>query len=327
MSEPSIVEISDLEVAFKVRTGRRGKRELLRAVNRASLSVGRGETVAVVGESGSGKSTMARAVLRQVALRGGTVRIDGVDVTSMRSREFRALRRKVQMVFQDPYSSLDPAMTVAESIAEPLVVHTNLNRRERHDRVAELLDVVGLSARHLDRYPYEFSGGQRQRLAIARAVALNPEAVLCDEPVSALDMSTQNQIINLLKDLQAQFGVSLLFISHDLAVVRHIAHRVAVMYLGSIVETGPAERVFSRPAHPYTKALLAAVPVPDPEVQQAGRRPSIRGDAFSGTTTAGCPFAGRCPEAMDLCREQTPPDFPVDGGGVGACWLLAEKVA
>jgi len=230
--------------------------------------------------------------------------------------------RQVQMVFQDPYSSLDPSMVVAESVAEPLRVHDGLKGDAKRDAVAELLTMVGLSRDHLLRYPYEFSGGQRQRIAIARAIALRPSLLVCDEAVSALDVSTQNQVINLLEDLQDDLGLSYLFITHDLGVARHLSHRVAVMYLGQLVEVGPTERIFERPGHPYTEALLSAAPVPNPSVQRERRRIVLAGDVPNpAAPPSGCRFHTRCPYVMDVCRSVEPPPVPLAGGGWAACHL------
>ncbi|WP_219416196.1 ABC transporter ATP-binding protein [Pseudonocardia nigra] len=317
-----VAEVEDLHVEFRLRRGLLGGTVPLRAVRAVDLRIGERETVGLVGESGSGKSTTGRAMLRLVEPTRGRIRLDGLDITRLRGAELRGVRRKMQMVFQDPYSSLDPAMVIAESIGEPLDTHENLTRAERTRRIEELLEHVNLSRRHLNRYPYEFSGGQRQRIAIARAIALNPRLLVCDEAVSALDVSTQNQILNLLEDIQAEFGLSYLFIAHDLAVVRHIAHRVAVMYLGEIVETGPTERLFARPAHPYTEALLSAVPIPSPRRQRERERIVLTGEVPDAAhPPAGCAFHTRCPYVMDVCREIAPPPTPVEGGGTVRCHL------
>jgi peptide/nickel transport system ATP-binding protein len=313
----SLLEVDDVEVVF---SGRRGR--TLRAVDGVSLQIGRGRTLGLVGESGSGKSTLGRAVLRLVPVSRGRVSLAGRDLTALRGRELRAARRDLQMVFQDPYSSLDPSAVVADSVAEPLREHEGLSKRAAEARVRELLEVVGLPAGHAERYPHEFSGGQRQRVAIARAVALNPSLIVCDEAVSALDVSTQNQVINLLEELRARFELSYLFIAHDLAVVRHIAHEVAVMYLGHLVETGPTDRVYDSPAHPYTEALLSAIPASHPRRRGTGRRVPLTGDLPDPTNPPpGCPFASRCPAVMDMCREVPPAVTPVLGGGSVACHL------
>ncbi|WP_252437230.1 ABC transporter ATP-binding protein [Pseudonocardia humida] len=317
-----VAEVEDLDVEFRLRRGPLGGTVPLRAVRGIDLAIGERETLGLVGESGSGKSTTGRALLRLIEPTGGRIRLDGQDITALRGEALRGVRRKMQMVFQDPYSSLDPAMVVAESIAEPLDTHLALTRAQRTARLAELMEQVGLSRRHLNRYPYEFSGGQRQRIAIARAVAVHPRLVVCDEAVSALDVSTQNQILNLLEDIQAGSGISYLFIAHDLAVVRHIAHRVAVMYLGEIVETGPTDRLFDRPAHPYTEALLSAVPLPSPRRQRERERIVLTGEVpDAADPPPGCSFHTRCPYVMQRCRVEVPAETPVEGGGTVRCHL------
>jgi peptide/nickel transport system ATP-binding protein len=317
-----LLDVRDLNVTFGS-VGLRGRGRVLRAVTDVSLQIAPGETLGLVGESGSGKSTTGNAILRLVPIVGGEVRLDGRNVAEARGKELRQLRRQMQMVFQDPYSSLDPSSTVGASVAEPLQVHEGLSARDAARRVGELLELVGLPAGHASRYPYEFSGGQRQRIAIARALALNPKLIVCDEAVSALDVSTQNQVINLLEDLRDQFGLSYLFIAHNLAVVRHISHRVAVMYLGRLVEQGPSERLYQHPAHPYTQALLAAIPVPDPTGPKRKRaRLLLQGDLPDpANPPVGCPFNTRCPYVMDVCRESMPAMTPVEGGGEVACHL------
>lgn len=316
-SEP-LLRVRDLRVSFRAKA--RGRRVM--AVNGVSFDVGRGETVGLVGESGSGKSTIARAIMRLIPADGGTVQLDGTDLLSLDNRQLRSARQHVQMVFQDPYSSMNPSMVVSEIIGEPLAVQAGMARAQREARVAELLEAVGLSRRHRERYPYEFSGGQRQRIAIARALANNPKLVILDEAVSALDVSTQNQIINLLEDLQEQMGVSFLFIAHDLAVVRHIARRTVVLYLGRVMEDGPSERIFESPAHPYADALLSAVPVPNPVIEKQRSRIVLLGEPPDPTALKpGCPFVGRCRYAMDICSSTMPEPTPVDGGGVVACHL------
>ncbi|TQM02124.1 ABC transporter ATP-binding protein [Pseudonocardia kunmingensis] len=315
--KPPVLQAEGLRVRFPGK----GRRPGVTAVDDVSLHIGRGETLGLVGESGSGKSTSGRAVLRLVPLEAGRILVDGEDVTRYRGARLRRLRRQMQMVFQDPYSSLDPSAPVGASIAEPLRVHEKMTKQARRDRVEELLDLVGLRPSHADRYPYEFSGGQRQRVAIARALALHPRLIVCDEAVSALDVSTQNQVINLLEDLRERFELSYLFIAHDLAVVRHIAHRVAVMYLGRVVESGPVERVYERPAHPYTQALLSAIPVPDPK-RRGAKRILLSGDLPDPSAPPpGCPFHTRCAYAMDVCKREMPAMTPIAGGGEAACHL------
>ncbi len=315
--------VEGLSVSFVAR-GMFGQRtRTIRAVNGVSFQVGRGETLGVVGESGSGKSTMVRAVTRLIDADAGSIVLDGVELGSLRGGELRRLRAAVQMVFQDPYSSLDPSMTVAEALEEPLEVHTGLSRAERRATAVGLLERVGLGAGFAERYPDELSGGQRQRVAIGRAIALSPKLVVCDEAVSALDVSTQNQIISLLEDIQEVTGTSYLFIAHDLSVVRHIAQRVAVMYLGRIVEIGPTERVFAAPAHPYTEALLSAIPVPMPSIQRTRMRITLADDAPDPSHLPdGCAFHPRCPYVTDRCRTERPEPQPVAGGGSAACHLL-----
>jgi peptide/nickel transport system ATP-binding protein len=316
-----LLEVDDLRVVFKLRRGL-VRSVPLPAVDGVSFHIGDGETVGLVGESGSGKSTTGRGVMRLIEPTSGTVTLDGQRITDLGRRELRAARRHMQMVFQDPYSSLDPAMTIGDTLAEPLRIHDGLRGREAHDRVVELLEQVGMARHHVDRYPYEFSGGQRQRIAIARAIAVNPKLVVCDEAVSALDVSTQNQVINLLEGLRDTYGLSYLFISHDLAVVRHISHRVIVLYLGRVVEEGPAERLYLSAAHPYTEALLSAVPVPDPVEQRRRRRIVLTGDMPDPTSPPpGCAFHTRCPYVMDVCRQVVPEATPVDGGGTVRCHL------
>ena len=315
----TLLEVRGLRVSFK---GRRRRAPRIRAVNGVDLTIGPRETLGLVGESGSGKSTVGRALMRLVDIDAGTVKLLGRDLAHMSSGDLRTARRDVQMVFQDPYSSMNPAMVVADIIGEPLEVQAGIKGGERNKRVAELLEQVGLSQRHVDRYPYEFSGGQRQRIAIARAIANHPKLVVCDEAVSALDVSTQNQIINLLEDLQSELDISFLFIAHDLAVVRHIAGRTAVMYLGRIVEEGPSSRIFEHPAHPYSVGLLSAVPIPNPRRQRGRERIVLSGEPPDpARPPAGCPFVARCPWVMDVCHAEMPAHTPVAGGGTVACHL------
>jgi peptide/nickel transport system ATP-binding protein len=316
-----VLDVDHLTVTFRSGGFLRPTR-VVRAVDDVGFALDERETLGLVGESGSGKSTTGRAILRLVKADAGHVVVAGKDITEMGRRELRQARRDMQMVFQDPYSSLDPSMVVGDSVGEPLEVYEGLRGKERDRRVTELLEVVGLSRHHVERYPYEFSGGQRQRIAIARAIALNPKLVVCDEAVSALDVSTRNQIINLLERLRDEFGMAYLFIAHDLSVVRHISQRVAVMYLGRLVELGPTARVYERAAHPYTEALLSAIPVPNPKRARTQQRLVLEGDIPDpAAVPPGCAFHTRCPYVMDVCREVVPQPTLVDGGGTVACHL------
>ena len=315
-----LVDVRDLNVIFeKKQMFQKGR--VVGAVKDVSFQIGKGETLGLVGETGSGKSTTGRAILKLLPAASGSVSVGGQDLISLKGANLRKARRNMQMIFQDPYSSLDPSATVGASISEPLMVHDKMSAKDARKRAIELLELVGLRESHVNRYPYEFSGGQRQRVAIARALALNPEFIVCDEAVSALDVSTQNQVINLLEKLRAKFGLSYLFIAHDLAIVRHISHRVAVMNLGRIIEVGPAERIYNEPAHPYTQALLSAIPDASP-YREKGERILLKGELPDpGNPPSGCPFRTRCPYVMDICKERMPAMTPVDGGGEVACHL------
>jgi peptide/nickel transport system ATP-binding protein len=319
----AIVSTEDVTVDFPIRSGvLRRVVGHVHAVDGVGLEVRAGETLGLVGESGSGKSTTGRAILRLLEPTRGRVVVDGREVTALNGRGLREARDQMQLVFQDPYSSLDPRRTIAEAVGEPLEVHRGLKGARRDAEVARLLDLVGIGGHALQRYPYEFSGGQRQRIAIARALALDPRFVVCDEPVSSLDVSTQSQVINLLADLQRELDIAFLFIAHDLSVVAHISHRIAVMYLGRIVETGPTSEVIANPRHPYTQALLSAVPVPDPTVQRERQRIVLSGDIPSpADPPSGCHFHSRCPYVMDVCREVDPAPFTDPSGTTARCHL------
>jgi oligopeptide/dipeptide ABC transporter ATP-binding protein len=300
------------------------KREV-KAVDGVSLEVSKGETLGLVGESGCGKSTLGRAILRLTDPTAGSVRFDGVELTSLGKSELRALRRRMQMVFQDPFASFNPKMTVRQTLAEPVRVH-KVARNDVDAKVTELLETVGLNSRQLDRYPRDFSGGQRQRIAIARALASEPDLIVADEPLASLDVSIQAQIMNLLKRLQRERGLTYLFISHDLRTVRHFADRIAVMYLGRIVETGPAAEVYSDPLMPYTKALLSAVPLADPTVERTRERIVLRGDIPSpAAPPSGCPFHTRCPWAIEECRSTVPDMHEIKPGHFAACIRISPE--
>ena len=316
-----MLEVADLQKHFPVRKGLFGRvTGHVHAVDGVSFAIGAGETLGLVGESGCGKTTVGRTVLRLLAPTAGTIRLDGDDITRLGNRHLRPYRRRMQIIFQDPFSSLDPRMSAADIVGELLGVHGVAKGDERRERVAALFERVGLRADQLDNYPHEFSGGQRQRLSIARALSLNPELIVCDEPVSALDVSIQAQVINLLMDLQAEFGLSYLFIAHDLAVVEHLSDRVAVMYLGRIVEFADKRTLFENPQHPYTESLLAAVPVPDPSRARSKRH--LEGDVPSPVNRpSGCHFHTRCPYATVQCRAEEPRLKPVAEGHEVACHL------
>ena len=301
-SNGDLLQVRDLKKHFKV------GRETLKAVDGISFGIGRGETLGLVGESGCGKSTAGRVLTRLYQPSGGEVLYDGKNVHQAKGTEARELNRKVQMIFQDPQASLNPRMVVADIVAEGLDIHGLAKGEERRERVRELLEVVGLNEDHAGRYPHEFSGGQRQRIGIARALAVDPELIVADEPVSALDVSIQAQVINLLRRLQRERGLTYLFIAHDLSVVKHISDRIGVMYLGSLVELAPSEELYANPMHPYTQALLSAVPVPDPDAEASRERTVLEGDVPSPIDPpSGCRFRTRCPRATDACAEAEPP--------------------
>ncbi len=319
-----LVEVRDLVKHFPLTSGVLFKRQVgaVRAVDGVSFDVLRGETLGLVGESGCGKSTTGRMLLRLLEPTSGSIRFEGREVTELRGEELRKLRSDVQMIFQDPYSSLNPRKTIGSIIAEPFAIHRLHEGKggERKRAVQELMEQVGLNPEHYNRYPHEFSGGQRQRIGVARALALKPKLIVADEPVSALDVSIQAQILNLLRDLQRDMGITLIFIAHDLSVVRHMCDRVAVMYLGHIVEMATSEQLYAHPRMPYTGALMSAVPVPDPRLAASKHRQVLVGDVPSPTNPPqACPFHTRCWKAQDPCRQETPVLEPKHGGNLAAC--------
>jgi oligopeptide/dipeptide ABC transporter ATP-binding protein len=303
-----LLDASDVKVHFPIKGGIMGRQVgAVRAVDGVSIDIRKGETLGLVGESGCGKSTLGRAILQLIKPTGGRVLMDGRDLTTLNEGQLRPLRARMQMVFQDPYSSLNPRMTVGDIIQEPLINFGQGNGKQRRERVEHLLRVVGLQPYHVNRFPHQFSGGQRQRVGIARALALNPDFIVADEPVSALDVSVQAQILNLLEKLQNELGLTYLFVAHNLSVVRHISDRVAVMYLGQIVEVADSDDLYEDPLHPYTRALLSAIPVPDPVAERKRHRIMLQGDPPSPVNPpSGCRFHTRCPLAMPICKEKLP---------------------
>ena len=316
-----LVEVEDLVTHFPIREGLLGRQvAAVHAVDGVTFSVGEGETLGLVGESGCGKSTLGRTIVRLLAPTSGDVRFQGRSIARLRARELRPLRREMQMVFQDPYASLNPRKRIGSIIAAPMKIHGVADARERRRRVQELLDVVGLSPEHYNRYPHEFSGGQRQRIGVARALALRPKLVVADEPVSALDVSIQSQMLNLLEDLQEEFHLTYIFIAHDLGVVRHVSDRIAVIYLGKLVELSPAAELYERPIMPYTEALLSAVPIPDPDLSDQRERIVLQGDVPSAIDPpSGCRFHPRCRYRTDVCSAVEPPLVDYGGGHLAAC--------
>ena len=322
MKGDPLLEVTDLVVHFPIKSGIIVDREVARvhAVDGVSFTLHEGETLGLVGESGCGKSTLCRAILQLVQPTSGSVRFDGQELVGRSRRDLRPLRREMQMIFQDPFASLNPRKRVGQIVGDPLELHGLASGAELKRRVQELLDRVGLQAEHYNRYPHEFSGGQRQRIGIARAPALQPKLIIADEPVSALDVSVQAQIINLLEDLQDEFGLSYLFVAHDLGVVRHVSDRVAVMYLGKIVENSDSDGLYDNPLHPYTNALLSAVPVPDPRKNIARERITLEGDVPSPIDPPpGCRFHTRCGSATDVCRTEEPALTAHNDGHAVAC--------
>ncbi len=322
MSNDLILEARQLRKYFPTGASKMLQRptDVVQAVDDVSFGLRRGSTLAIVGESGCGKSTLGRLLARLIEPTSGTVILDGVDVTAARPKELLDLRREIQVVFQDPYACLNPRHSIGQSIGTPIRIQSTMNKADEKVRVRELMELVGLNPEHYNRFPHEFSGGQRQRAGIARALALQPKVIVADEPVSALDVSIQSQILNLMEALQQDFGLSYVFIAHDLAVVRHIADEVAVMYLGKIVESGDTNSVYDSPRHPYTRALLSAVPEPDPEAASRRKRIVLQGDVPSPVNPpSGCRFRTRCPKAQDVCAQVEPPLVEHGDGHLVAC--------
>ena len=319
MSDNIVLKVQDLVKYFPVKGN---KRQQVRAVDGVSFHIEKGETLGLVGESGCGKSTVARTITRIYPPTSGSIELFGQEIGAMKPRQLHPYRARMQMIFQDPYSSLNGRMTVGSIIEEPLIAHGHNDSAANAKRIRELLEQVGLEAEHAGRYPHEFSGGQRQRICIARTLILRPDLIICDEPISALDVSIQAQIVNMLKEFQQQMGLTYLFIAHDLSMVRYISHRVGVMYLGRIVEMCSSAGIYANPLHPYTQGLLAAVPIPDPEITKSRELALLEGDVPSPISPpSGCHFHPRCKQASDLCREQAPAYREVEPGHFTACHL------
>lgn len=319
-----IIEVKGLKKYFTKNKGFITKQlEVVKAVDNVSFYIRKGETLGLVGESGCGKSTTGRTILRLYEPTEGEILYDGVDIAKFNKNQLMSYRKKMQMIFQDPYASLNSRMTVSDIVGEPLDIHKLAHGKEREERIFSLLDTVGLNKDHAARYPHEFSGGQRQRIGIARALAVDPEFIICDEPISALDVSIQAQVINMLEDLQNERGLTYLFIAHDLSMVKHISNRVGVMYLGSMVELTSSKELYKNPIHPYTKALLSSIPIPDPDESEKSQRIVLEGDVPSPVNPpSGCKFRTRCRYAMDICKEQEPIFQEVEKEHFAACHLL-----
>jgi peptide/nickel transport system ATP-binding protein/oligopeptide transport system ATP-binding protein len=325
VKETPLIEVKSLKKFFSVKKGFFGTTRYLHAVDGISFAIRKGETFSLVGESGCGKSTTGRLVTRLLEPNDGEVWFKGQNISHISDNQMRPIRKDIQMVFQDPYASLNPRMKVKDLVAEPLLIHTKLSSKERDKLACELLETVGLNSIHAERYAFEFSGGQRQRIGIARALSVRPSLIVADEPVSALDVSIQSQVLNLLQDLQEEYGLTYLFISHDLSVVEHISDRIGVMYLGSLVETADKDTLYDRPMHPYTQALLSSVPVPDPTLKK--ERIILKGDLPSPVDPpSGCRFHTRCPSCMEICKQHVPIFREVEPGHEVACHLFDEEM-
>ncbi|GLC30814.1 ABC transporter ATP-binding protein [Clostridium omnivorum] len=322
-SSETLLEVSDLKKYFKVKKGLLGGApSYVKAVDGVSFSIKKGETLGLVGESGCGKTTTGRTLIKLYEPTSGSILFNGVDLSKLSPNQMMPYRRKIQMIFQDPYASLDPRMTVGDIVGEAIDIHKLMGKKEKKERVQYLLNKVGLNSEHAGRYPHEFSGGQRQRIGIARALAVQPEFIVCDEPISALDVSIQAQVVNMLEDLQKDLGLTYLFIAHDLSMVKHISNRIGVMYLGKMVEIGESNELYDNPIHPYTKALLSAIPIPDPDMSEANERIVLEGEIPSPIDTPeGCSFRGRCKYAKEICSKVTPELKDMGGGHCVACHL------
>lgn len=323
MSEAPLVSVRNLKKYFPVKKGLfGGNKEFVKAVDDLSFDIYKGETFGLVGESGCGKSTTGRSIVRLHDVTSGNIFFDGTDIAALPERELKQYRKRMQMIFQDPYASLNPTKNVFEIISEPMNIHGKIQAKEREEIILDLLVKVGLKEEHLYRYPHEFSGGQRQRVSIARSLSVNPDFILCDEPISALDVSVQAQVVNMLEDIQQETGITYLFIAHDLSMVRHISDRIGVMYLGNIVEIASSNDLYTNPSHPYTKALLSSIPEPNPRIA-AKERIILEGEVPSPLNSpTGCKFRTRCPYAMDKCAEVVPPMIEIEKGHHVACHLF-----